>query len=405
MLSNFIILRSVDKTDKRSFESKSEAGSNVRSLKVTSSRAAAPVQKLKVEIDQLTPQKVVKLLAKKEILSVVPAMPMKLIKPLKGKMPAKTAAVTHSWGIEATGAFTSQFTGDGITVAVLDTGIHEKHPAFQGVKFVTKDFTGEGITDIIGHGTHCAGTIFGRNVGGVRIGVAPGIKSALIGKVLSANGGGSDMIASAIIWAVDNGADIISMSLGINFPGYVQQLVGSGLPVDLATSKALEAYRANILLFEKLADYVNAISAFTKSTILVAAAGNESRREKGQDYVIGVSPPAVSEGFISVGALGLENNVWSIADFSNTGPQLCGPGVDILSADLKTGLTSFSGTSMATPHVAGVAALWAQKIKIDGLLNAKTLSAKLLANANVTGLKKGYDVLSVGSGMVQAPQK
>ena len=82
------------------------------------------------------------------------------------------------------GADTSSCTGNGIVVAVLDTGIDASHPAFAGVEVIQKDFTGEGDGDQHGHGTHCAGTIFGRNVNGTRIGVAMGVKKALIGKVL-----------------------------------------------------------------------------------------------------------------------------------------------------------------------------------------------------------------------------
>lgn len=111
----------------------------------------------------------------------------------------------------------------------------------------------------------------------------------------------------------------------------------------------------------------------------------------------------MSEGFISVGALGQGKDGFTIADFSNVGPVISGPGVDIVSADLNDGLSSMSGTSMATPHVAGVAALWAQKLASDGLLNVKQLTASLLASGKLTGLQKGFDPVAVGSGMVQAP--
>ena len=78
--------------------------------------------------------------------------------------------------------------------------------------------------------------------------------TALIGKVLGAQGGGSsEQIVSAIQWAVENGANVISMSLGMDFPGFVAQLEQAGLPTELATSRALEGYRANVQLFERLA--------------------------------------------------------------------------------------------------------------------------------------------------------
>jgi subtilisin family serine protease len=101
-----------------------------------------------------------------------------------------------------------------------------------------RDFTGEGNGDLEGHGTHCAGTIFGRDVSSTRIGVARGVKTALIGKVLGSQGGSSESIVTAIQWAVDNGAHVISMSLGMDFPGFQKQLQQSGLPPELATSLA-----------------------------------------------------------------------------------------------------------------------------------------------------------------------
>ena len=84
-----------------------------------------------------------------------------------------------------------------------------------------KNFTQEEDDDNHGHGTHCAGTIFGREVDNQRIGVAPGVNTALIGKVLGTGGGSSATLASAINWAADKGAHVISMSLGIDFPGFV----------------------------------------------------------------------------------------------------------------------------------------------------------------------------------------
>src|SRR5262249_4677245 len=85
-----------------------------------------------------------------------------------------------------------------------------------------------------GHGTHCAGTIFGRAVDGKRIGVAPGVTKALIGKVLADDGGGnSDMIFAGIQWAVTEGAQVISMSLGFDFPGSVKRMTDDGWPIDL----------------------------------------------------------------------------------------------------------------------------------------------------------------------------
>ncbi|WP_211193338.1 S8 family serine peptidase [Actinoplanes sp. TBRC 11911] len=107
----------------------------------------------------------------------------------------------------AVGAAGSPFTGASVRVAVLDTGIDAAHPAFTGVSLTQKDFTGEGDGDENSHGTHCAGTVFGRDVGGTRIGVARGVTDVLIGKVLIKRGVGSTAnLAAGTHWAVTNGA-------------------------------------------------------------------------------------------------------------------------------------------------------------------------------------------------------
>src|SRR5262249_14134065 len=177
-----------------------------------------------------------------------------------------------------------------------------------------------------------AGTIFGRDVKEVRIGVARGVKKALIGKVLGKGGGSSDQIVQAIQWAVNNGANVISMSLGIDFPGFVKELEMDGLPTELATSVALEGYGTNSLLIERRASLIAAQGAFMQGTLLVAAAGNESRREVNPKFEIAVSPPAVADGVISVAALGNETDGFRIAPFSNIWGRVSGAGVDIDSA-------------------------------------------------------------------------
>jgi subtilisin family serine protease len=307
--------------------------------------------------------------------------------------------------VKAIGADTSPFTGQGVVVASLDTGIDKSHPAFTGVQIVEKDFTGEGNGDEDGHGTHCAGTIFGREVGGARIGIAPGVKKALIGKVLGRDGGSSTNIVKAIQWAVDEGAQIISMSLGIDFPGLVKKLEERGFPTELATSRALEGYRANLQLFNSLTSFVRAAGSLTSATMFVAAAGNESRRNIDPAFEIAVSPPAVAEGIISVAALGEGEHGFVVAPFSNTGALVSGPGVGIISAKTGGGLTAMSGTSMAGPHVAGAAALWGEKIRQTKTLNSILWTAKLIGSAETEKLEPGFDTFNVGAGMVRAPQE
>jgi subtilisin family serine protease len=358
---------------------------------------------LSVDVEDLEQGKADALRKKADVLAVAPAMPLKLVEPIPTAAPLASGI---DWGVTAVRADSSPFSGDGVTVAILDTGIDPTHPAFAGVTLVQQNFTDDADgNDAHGHGTNCAGTIFGRDVDGTRIGVARGVKRALIGKVLGSNGGPSDAIVNAIQWAVQGGANVISMSLGMDFPGFQKQLMEQlGLPAELATSKALEGYRQNVLLFERLASLVRALSGMRQATIIIAAAGNESRTDQNPNFKIAVSPPAVAEGIISVAALGQSGAKFVVAPFSNTGAVVSGPGVDITSANLGGGLTVKSGTSMATPHVAGVAALWAQKLQMVGPLNAGLFSSRLVASGVVGSIQTGFDPADVGSGMVQAPQ-
>ena len=357
---------------------------------------------LAISVDQLSRHDLLDVAKDPTVIGVAPVMPMKLIAPVEEKAVVGVAGSVE-WGIKAVQAHTSAFDGSGVVVAVLDTGIDNTHPAFAGATLVERDFSGSGNGDIHGHGTHCAGTIFGRDVGGVRIGVARGVEKALIGKVLGPKGGSSDKIAEAILWAVDGGANVISMSLGIDFTAAVKQWEQT-MPTELAVSRALEGYRANVQLFERLAALVRAQGMFGKAAIIVAAAGNESQRDVNPDFEIAVAPPAVSEGLVSVAALGQGGAGYAVAKFSNTGANIAGPGVGIVSAKSGGGLQMMSGTSMATPHVAGVAALWAQKIKATGFLMEKILTSRLIASGTLTGMASGFDPFDIGAGMVSAPQ-
>lgn len=364
---------------------------------------AAAATSVTLQPEELDQREATKLSRGADVAAVAPAMPMRLISPRNKRAPNDSERDGVAWGIKAVGADTSPFSGSGIVVAILDTGIDRTHPAFpkDGLDIVEEDFTGEGNGDKDGHGTHCAGTIFGRCVAGMRIGVAPGISRVLIGKVLGNKGGSSDRIAEAVLWAANNGAQVISMSLGMDFPGFVKRMVEEQhLPTDLATSLALEGYRANVLLFERLASFIRARA---KPVLLVAAAGNESRRDIDSQFEIAVSPPAVSDGFISVGAVGSAADGLYVADFSNTGATVSGPGVDIVSAGAQGSLITMSGTSMATPHVAGVAALWAEKFLRRGSLSLMQLNG-VVSNATFETMNGKVDPTDVGAGLVQAPQ-
>ena len=192
------------------------------------------------------------------------------------------------------------------------------------------------------------------------------------------------------------------MSLGIDYPGAVKRIVNEqGLEIEPATSIALEAYRANINLFTQLTRYVQAQGPFGQGTIIVAASGNESRRP---GYEVAVAPPAAGTGVISVGALQQGDSSLSVADFSNDQVNISAPGVDVLSAWIGGKLQRIDGTSMATPHVAGVAALWAQKqLQERGSVDNQLLTSRLISSGSMQPLSTESKPEDVGSGIVQAP--
>lgn len=365
---------------------------------------------VKVETTTLSPNDVRDAGRDPNVLGAAPVMPVVLIKPLDDDEVGVEAQdeTDVTWGVRAVGAVESPFTGAGITVAVLDTGIDAAHAAFAGTNIEQKDFTGEGDGDDNGHGTHCAGTVFGKPVNGLRIGVAPGVKKALIGKVLNARGGGSTaQILDGLLWAVRGGANVVSMSLGFDFPGLVKRLVDErGMQIEPATSTALSAFRENVRLFDALASLVRAHSSMFADAIVIAASGNESKRPQ---YEIATSAPAAADGFISVGAL--QRRVgppeqFAVASFSNALPIIAGPGVAVQSAKPGGGLSSKSGTSMATPHVAGVAALWLEQIRgANPNAHIKQLEGRLVGSASLDAFADGEVLANCGSGMARAPRR
>jgi len=366
---------------------------------------SARVERLDIAVADLSEREATRL-RKDPQYTAAPAMPLELIEPVRITKSGGAGDSTprNAWGLDAVGATSSHWNGSGIVVAVLDTGIDRYHKAFSHMRpenIEERDFTGEGDGATHGHGTHCAGTIFGSTVDGVRIGVASGIKRALVAKVISRHGASTPSLVSAIQWALDGGANVVSMSLGMDFPGYTESLIEKGFPADLASSKALEGYRDNIRLFGSLSDFIRHRSSAYQTAIIVAAAGNESRRDISVDHTITVAPPAAADGIISVGAVARDGDTFSVAPFSNVGPTLCAPGVDVLSAHTGGGTSLMSGTSMAAPHVAGVAALWAEwlmikmrRISADALIQKLSGTALAIADA---------DFSDVGIGLVHVP--
>ncbi len=278
-----------------------------------------------------------------------------------------------TWGLDATGATDSPYSGAGIRIAILDTGFDFGHPDFAGREIVSESFVdGESAQDVQGHGTHVAGTALGprQPVGAPRYGVAPEA-SLYVGKVLSDNGSGREGdILAGILWAIQNECQVISMSLGRR-----------ALPGDSTGD------------YDRIGRM-----ALDQGSLIIAAAGNDSARRSGS--IAPVSAPANARSILAVGAIDEE---FAVADFSNGGLNpdggeinLCAPGVRVLSSvpgDEQR--RALSGTSMATPHVAGIAALIAQSDGVRG----QALWDALARTARDVGLP----ARDGGAGLARAP--
>ena len=195
-----------------------------------------------------------------------------------------------------------------LTVAIVDTGIDSDHPYLENR---LSDRTPSGIEDIVGHGTHCAGIVAANTPDNVELLPVKGLTSK--------TGSGSDSdIAEAINYAVENGADIISMSLG-----------GTDFGGNVSMKAAIKR-------------------AYDAGCILVAAAGNE-KNDASKCF------PANSDYCIAVGASDFNGQP---ASFSNYGSvvDVSAPGVSIYSTYLNGGYKAMSGTSMSTPFVAAACA-------------------------------------------------
>lgn len=363
----------------------------------------------KIVVANLTDREVAEAARDPFVREIAPIAPMELIDHCETMDDG--AAIddeSDNWGLAVIGADRDRLTGAGVTVAIIDSGISADHPAFDPSKISEKDFSGSGGGDRCGHGTHCAGILFGQDVEGRRIGVAPDVDRALIAKVTPDVGKIScDSVYQAMLWAMHERADIISMSLGFDYIAMVNASKGRGLPEELALSESFISYRKNLRLFDAIAAMMDKQEALGYSPLIVAAAGNQSRRHNEPAIRIGVSLPAAALGVVSVAAVArAADNLMQVADFSNNLPTLAAPGVRITSAWLNGGLRCASGTSAACPHVAGVAALWLEQLRGGSRkVNASLLRATLRDNARKDRLSQPYDPSDLGSGVVAAPSR
>lgn len=283
----------------------------------------------------------------------------------------RAAAQTTTWGyrsIKANTASSLGYTGKGVKIAVIDSGINSKHPDLKVAGGVSKIANSSAFTDGLGHGTHVAGVIGAQNNSIGTVGVAPDAQLYSV-KVLSTKGLGTlEGVVAGIQWAIDQKVDIINMSL---------TTVANNQTLRDITKKA---YDAGILI--------------------VAASGNE--RESG--LYGDVLYPA---RFPSVVAVGSVSQLNKLSYFSNYGPsqELMAPGENILSTYVNGTTTTqndyaiLEGTSVASPFAAGT---FAQYMEAYPHLSNKQLRETIKRAATDLG-PKGRDN-QYGNGLIQSLQ-
>ena len=283
------------------------------------------------------------------------------------------ASGNFTWGAQAIKIPSAKYTGKGVNIAVLDTGLNLSHPDFARLNIQSKSFIKNvGVEDGNGHGTHCCGIAVGaiNKKTQQRYGVAMDA-NLFVGKVLSNAGSGRDTgIIAGIQWALENKCKVISMSLG-------------------SEVKPGETYSP---AYERVAK-----TALNNGCIIVAAAGNESQRQFGQINPVG--HPANCPSVMAVAAI--EENM-KIAYFSCGGININGgqvdiaaPGVNIYSSWKGKKHSTISGTSMATPFVAGVAALYWEELP-------KSKASDIWMMLGQYAFRLNLPSTDVGSGLVQA---
>lgn len=265
-----------------------------------------------------------------------------------------------TWGLSACRVPPSTRSGAGIKVAVLDTGMDLGHPDFAGRSITSATFVGQPVQDLHNHGTHCIGTSCGPQAPAgstPRYGIA--YRAAIFaGKVLSNSGGSvGGSVLAGMNWAIANRCDVISMSLGS---------VTSAQPYYTTAGQA----------------------ALNAGLLMIAAAGNAGSN-------VPTGAPANSPTIMAVAAL--DTNL-APTTFSQSGKiEIAGPGVNIYSSFPRPARYGYmTGTSQATPHVSGCAALWAET---SSSLRGIALKQKLIQTAK----KLHFPATRVGAGLVQAP--
>ena len=326
-----------------------------------------------------------RLRANPQVHEVHAAAQLSLIRPTRVS-PAKKKNVTVTWGLELLGIpqlWAAGLTGEGMIIGHLDTGVDESHRALRDsvASFAEFDYLGEEVVgakshDSDQHGTHTAGTLGGRRVGSSRFGVAPDAR--LASAIVIEGGNIFARILAGMNWIVGQGARVLNMSLGIR--GYH--------PNFLAVTRVLRA----------------------RGVLPVFAVGNEGAGTSR-------SPGNYSEA-LSIGACDRNSVVADIScsqTFARPAdpivPDVVGPGVDVFSCVPGDQYALMSGTSMATPHIAGLAALLMQAsdgASIDeiekAIIQSAALAPGMLPDRANHGLPNGPRAYEALTGSQPAPR-
>jgi subtilisin family serine protease len=354
-----------------------------------------------LERGQLTPREAAAATCDPAIMALAPTMPTRAIA-------ARLAdgGDESRWADSAIGADATRFDGAGVVVAVLDGGIDRMHSTFGDVALVIRDFTGTEERGDRGSGTSLASRFFGGDVAGRRVGVARGVRRALVGQVLDATGAGTtDDLYEAFLWAARGGARVIAMALELDIAAAIAARMAAGWSPAAATMTALAHYHANTRALDLLTLLANATTFSETGALVIAAAGDDSLRGATAPRIAHAAPasaPASSTGALAIGAVATHPAGLIVAPFSNLYPRLCAPGVGISAARDGGGVSAATGTAMAAASAAGVAALWCEHL--GPTARASHVAAQVRASARLGVFAAAPDPADVGAGLVTAPR-
>ena len=323
---------------------------------------------------EATPDVIEELANRDDVAQVIPDYEVHLVEESVVVGDVEVLTTTTAWGVEKINAPQvwdliyngTNINGTGVNVSIIDTGINYSHPDLAsnyigGYDFVNNDTD---PMDDDGHGTHVAGTVAGTGVDGTKTGVAPGSK--LFGvKVLNAYGNGSySDVIDGVQWSIDNGADIVSLSLGGPHNSSMTTMVNNAIAAGVLPVIAAGNSGSNASTIECPGDefYATTVGSTDSSDTIAPSSSRGPVTLMGDTYIK---------------------------------PDVTAPGVNIMSTSYLGGYATESGTSMATPHVSGAAALILQAYPDMTPLDVRQLLEDTAVDLDTAGKNNTY-----GSGRI-----